>query len=67
VGAQPERHTQNLHHSEPSNRRRHDRDPKGLGAEAPRSSTCDMPLKQPFHTLADIFRNATEELRNIAA
>jgi hypothetical protein len=42
VGAQSKYCTRNPHHSEPSGWRRHGRDPKGLGAEAPRSSVCMM-------------------------
>jgi hypothetical protein len=48
VGAQPERHTWNPHHGEPSGWRRHGHDPKGPRAKVPRSSTCDVPLTQPF-------------------
>jgi hypothetical protein len=64
---QPERRVRNPHHSESSSRRRHGRDPKGLGAKAPRSGARNMPLILCFHALTDTVRDTTEELRNVAA
>jgi hypothetical protein len=56
----------NPHHGEPRVWRRHGHDPKELGAEVPRSGTCDVPLILPFQAPADIVRNTTVELRSIA-
>jgi hypothetical protein len=67
VGAQPEWCTQNPHHGEHNGRRRHGRESKGPGAEAPRSGARDVPLILTFQALADTVRNTTEELHSVAA
>jgi hypothetical protein len=67
VVAQPERATRNLHHGEPSYRRRLSCDRKGPAVETPRSSPYDVPLTQPFQEPADIFKNTTEEMHNVTA
>jgi hypothetical protein len=38
---------------EPNSHRRHSRDPKGTGADAPRSGSCDVPLMLHFQAPAD--------------
>jgi hypothetical protein len=65
VVAQPERATRNLHHGEPSYRRRLSFDRKGPAVETPRSSAYDVSLTQPFQEPTDIFKNTTEELHNV--
>jgi hypothetical protein len=48
VGTQLERCARNPCHGEPSGWRKHIHDPKGLGAEVPRSGVLDVPLTRPF-------------------
>jgi hypothetical protein len=57
---------QSLQNGEPNGRRKHHRDPKGLGAEAPRSGVRDVPLILPFQAPANAVRNTIEELCSIA-
>jgi hypothetical protein len=67
VGTQPERHPWNPRYREHNSWRRHYRDPKGPGAEAPRSGVHDVKLTPPFQAPVDSFRNTIKGLRSIAA
>jgi hypothetical protein len=63
---QSKHHAWNPHRGEPSSRKRQSHDPKGIGAEAPRSGAHDVLLILPFQALVGTFRNTIEVLCSVA-